>query len=245
VEGISQEVSCLGTMASGQKQEVADLAGAVQQFDSKLSIWRSQVATGVRASAMRDEGESEILRLEAQATAASRADIEERLERLRSELSNATRSLHEFERRLDYNQRQLKDHVQAWSADLKQEIGTSNTLWQEIRSEISAEMRKQREAVSALDEQLWVSDKRLGARIDELSQSHAVNKPDERSHALRLEPECIAIDEPSRNCSLCMCRDAVTTLNTVVRWRRRWQRRQPGAPRRSRVLVRQPSLQAP
>jgi hypothetical protein len=140
--------------------------------------------------AMREKSDSETLRLEALAAAASRSDFEERFEALRLEFASATRTgneaerrleydRREFERRIDRGQRQLLEQVDKWTVDLnisleKELKAHEQRLYKEIRSELSAELQKQKETISALDEHLWLTDKRLGNKIEDLVQSVTV-----------------------------------------------------------------------
>lgn len=206
VEGISAEVSEAGERATRQQQDLVDLGRGVQQLETKLSVWRTEVATEVRASAMRDKGDAESLRLEAQAAASARTDFEERLEGLRLEVLSATRSWTDFERRmehghrlladrLDNSHRKLAERTESWMEGMGQDLharenrlasdlrqGLRKEAIAEIRSELRADIttelsgrvHRQQEATLALEEQLWLMDKRLGARIDEMMQSQAV-----------------------------------------------------------------------
>jgi hypothetical protein len=176
VQDMAEEIADLRKTAP--VQEIVDVSQAVQQLESKFSIWRAEVAVEVRSCAMRDRGENETLRLEAQAANAARADFEERLEAFTVDLTNITRSWQDFERRIEHSQQQLSDQMGTWSkefsASLIKDIESHDQrLVKELRSEGSSEIQHLHDAVLALDEQLWLTDKRLGARVDELAQSRA------------------------------------------------------------------------
>lgn len=201
VEGISTEMAEAGERITRHQQELMDVSSGVQQVESKLSVWRTEVAAEVRASAMRDKGDSESFRLEAQAAASARSDFEERLESLRLEVVSATRSWTDFERRmehghrllvdrLDNSHRKLAERTESWMEGMGQDLharenrltaemrqGLRKDALAEIRSELRLELDRdlgdrilrQQEAVLGLEEQLWLVDRRLGARIEEMA----------------------------------------------------------------------------
>mmetsp|Transcript_14144 Transcript_14144/g.23227 ORF Transcript_14144/g.23227 Transcript_14144/m.23227 type:complete len:560 (+) Transcript_14144:32-1711(+) len=186
LEGIQNEVAELKTKTAGADLQTFDTR-TVQQLETKFSVWREEVASEVRAIAMREKGESESLRLEALAAAASRTDFEERFEALRLDFASATRTgteterrleydRREFERRIDRSQRQLLEHVDTWTADLNASLekelkAHEQRLYKEIRSELSVELQRLKDAMENLDEQLWLTDKRLGAKVEDLAQT--------------------------------------------------------------------------
>lgn len=67
---------------------------------------------------------------------------------------------------------------------LREEFGSSlKKLSAELRSETRALLKSEQNAIAALDEQLWLTDQRLGQRVDELVKIHAARQP-ERSPRL-------------------------------------------------------------
>jgi len=246
VEGISSEISEAGEHCTRNQQELADLARGVQQLESKFSVWRTEVAAEVRASAMRDKGDSESLRLEAQAAASARTDFEERLEGLRLEVLSATRSWTDFERRLEHghrlladrldnNHRKLAERTESWMEGMGQDLhARENRLTSEMRqglrkealAEIRSELRlevgtdlggrihRQQEAVRALEEQLFLLDKRLGARIDDVLQSQFAI---EHSAVRERAEAAIAKDDQKRSSAKCGTRSAASFLGPPER----------------------------
>lgn len=73
---------------------------------------------------------------------------------------------------MDLSQRELTEQVEAWttgwSTGLKKELDARDErLSKQIARELATRAEQEHEAVSALEEQLWLTDKRLGARIDD------------------------------------------------------------------------------
>jgi len=67
----------------------------------------------------------------------------------------------------------LHSQVSQELEDLKAEaVAIQRRLVSELRAETTAAFRSEAAAVAALDEQLWLTDQRLGQRIDELARAH-------------------------------------------------------------------------
>lgn len=94
-------------------------------------------------------------------------DVERRLESFRSELLKAARQVDVEECRLEFRElfRELEGAVR--DDVYKQQ----QRLISELRTETSAAFRNEAAAVAALDEQLWLTDQRLGQRIDDLMRA--------------------------------------------------------------------------
>jgi hypothetical protein len=64
---------------------------------------------------------------------------------------------------------EVRKEVRLCEATLRQEVAASR---QALTAELATAMRSEAAAVAALDEQLWLTDQRLGQRIDELARAH-------------------------------------------------------------------------
>merc|ERR1719478_936288 len=84
-------------------------------------------------------------------------DLESRVETMKESVSQLTKKV-EGEGRLGDLQ-----------ADL---VAVAKRLVAELRAETTAAFRSEAAAVAALDEQLWLTDQRLGQRIDELTHAY-------------------------------------------------------------------------
>merc|ERR1712087_211405 len=62
---------------------------------------------------------------------------------------------------------EIRSQVRAAEAALRQEVAS---VRQALSGELASAMRNEAAAVAALDEQLWLTDQRLGQRIDELAR---------------------------------------------------------------------------
>eukprot|EP00927_Polykrikos_kofoidii_P056537 TRINITY_DN50636_c0_g1_i1.p1 TRINITY_DN50636_c0_g1~~TRINITY_DN50636_c0_g1_i1.p1 ORF type:complete len:646 (-),score=121.60 TRINITY_DN50636_c0_g1_i1:103-2040(-) len=112
------------------------------------------------------------LRSEVAVAASLRADIEKRFEMSKEDLKE--RILQELRSHVDgIVIEELKNHVDVSQARLNEDIAAcQQRLFSELRAETTAAFRNEAAAVAALDEQLWLTDQRLGQRIDEISHLH-------------------------------------------------------------------------
>merc|ERR1719271_2411241 len=67
----------------------------------------------------------------------------------------------------------LAKSLESVRSELMKELAKQQQrLIAELRAETNTAFRSEAAAVAALDEQLWLTDQRLGQRIDELAHSH-------------------------------------------------------------------------
>merc|ERR1719424_101022 len=95
--------------------------------------------------------------------------MEARLESMRADIVKAARQVDVEECRLEFRElfRELEGKVRE---DL---LKQQQRLIAELRAETNTAFRSEAAAVAALDEQLWLTDQRLGQRLDELARAHA------------------------------------------------------------------------
>lgn len=108
-------------------------------------------------------------------------EVNERFETLRHEVSDivarevSSSLAHDGQRfasraELEESRRQLSES----QAHLGKELAAlQDQSLAELRAETTAAFRSEAAAVAALDEQLWLTDQRLGQRLDELARAHA------------------------------------------------------------------------
>lgn len=128
---------------TGTRQGVADLVDLAQQLERRLSEWRSEIVGDV-ATEIRSAGPMRRAEL-----------LSEEFQHLRQEV------------RVDAEEfrREVQGRFEEWRALLLDDM-------RKLRAEIKDALRNEVAVVSSLDEQLWITDQRLGQRIDAVSRSH-------------------------------------------------------------------------
>jgi len=184
----------------GAKQELEELVQHVQRLEQRFGAWRAEVSKEIRAAGMareavelaREQGAAGLEGLRREASQ-QWAEAESRLERLQVELATVAATRDSFEFRIREGQEELKKTLDVWQGRLRDELGalqrrltTELESWQgstkeelaslqrrlgaELRAETRALLKSEQNTLAALDEQLWLTDQRLGQRIDELVQ---------------------------------------------------------------------------
>jgi len=168
----SDELSEASASMLAMRKEVSDLISVVQDHEQKLHSWRAEITAEV-AQEMRTIGNlqeteavksRELRNLQIDV----RGDLESVLEGFRSDLMKAAKRVDLEECRLEFREL-VRELEGATREDLNKQ---QQRLIAELRAETSTAFRSEAAAVAALDEQLWLTDQRLGQRIDELSHSH-------------------------------------------------------------------------
>lgn len=193
------------------RAEIDDLIKMMQDLEDKLVTLRADVKLEVSQ-------ELRALRAEAFPTNQGSADIERRLTaRVHAEFEAAGSELLAMAATkvdIENSRREFQRDLQDYQASLREElIALQKRLVAELRAETTAAFRSESASVAALDEQLWLTDQRLGQRIDELAHAHAEwqgrrngkEQPPPKGRALRLAEhaavcaveEACAVDEAS------------------------------------------------
>eukprot|EP00927_Polykrikos_kofoidii_P046560 TRINITY_DN40762_c0_g1_i1.p1 TRINITY_DN40762_c0_g1~~TRINITY_DN40762_c0_g1_i1.p1 ORF type:complete len:663 (+),score=118.50 TRINITY_DN40762_c0_g1_i1:52-2040(+) len=166
------------------KEELDGLALLSQRLDARLNSLRDEVVQELHSASARHEASlreqtnasHEGIRREVITTSQLLCTAEDRLERMQVELAThaATRDTSEFRHRESYDD--LRRALEVAQASIREEFGThQRKLLAEVRAETRAFMKSEQNSIAALDEQLWLTDQRLGQRLDELVQSAARN----------------------------------------------------------------------
>jgi len=178
------------------KHELTTLSQLVARLEESQRQLREDVSQelhstvhstlGSKESALRDAAQSaaEGMRRE---MLQQLLDLESRLERVFVEqtTAGATRESFEFrlregtedmkrsfEGQLSGLSQRLSTEVENWRGSFREELQTlQKKLGGELRAEARALFKQEQHAIAALDEQLWLTDQRLGQRIDELTQA--------------------------------------------------------------------------
>eukprot|EP00930_Biecheleria_cincta_P039661 TRINITY_DN27247_c0_g1_i1.p1 TRINITY_DN27247_c0_g1~~TRINITY_DN27247_c0_g1_i1.p1 ORF type:complete len:894 (+),score=185.94 TRINITY_DN27247_c0_g1_i1:48-2684(+) len=105
-------------------------------------------------------------------------DLDFQIQELRAEIrdldfeNRLRQGLHDTERRLDEARKRLREDFELWQSSLEQDVAALQRKGAaELRVEVRTAIRNEAAAVAALDEQLWLTDQRLGGRIDEMEQT--------------------------------------------------------------------------
>lgn len=116
--------------------------------------------------------------LSASSDRSRQGDLDVQVQELRAEVRDIdvekrlSQCLHDTERRLDEARKRLREDFELWQGSLEQDVAALQRKGAaELRVEVRTAIRNEAAAVAALDEQLWLTDQRLGGRINELEQT--------------------------------------------------------------------------
>lgn len=152
--------------------QVEDLMQKVSELSTNQSAWRRDLVAEEKGLRSLQDELATMANLSAEQEARLAATLEARVEALRHELSPEEMSSH-LELRIDTNAREIRTQIEALQTQLSEQcIGMQQKLIAELRAETTAAFKSEAAAVAALDEQLWLTDQRLGQRIDELAHLH-------------------------------------------------------------------------
>ncbi|CAE8721132.1 unnamed protein product [Polarella glacialis] len=114
------------------------------------------------------------------ASPALHSSLERQIKDLRGEISamdverRLRRSLQDVDHRLEEGQKGMHSELESWQSGIEQDLSAlQRRSAAELRVEVRTAIRNEAAAVAALDEQLWLTDQRLGQRIDDLEQAFA------------------------------------------------------------------------
>merc|ERR1740123_2385248 len=160
--------------------EFDSLSQAIQRVEYRSSALRSEVTMEIHAGNEKREQEAkdslELIRREAAAASGHRAEAEGPIERLQVELTTAIATRDSFEFRIKEGQDELRRLVECFQAKVPEELADlQRRMLQEVRGEVRAMISNERHAIAAIDEQLWLTDQRLGQRIDEIAHAQERN----------------------------------------------------------------------
>eukprot|EP00439_Symbiodinium_sp_Y106_P085648 s218_g29.t1 len=149
-----------------------DLEGRVESQAARLR----DLPSGVRDRDLEARLRAVKVELEGLVESRSRGTLdlfESRLADLRNQIED---KLETFQSRLEVFRQEChqdaKSCVQEAQVRLSEDVvALQQRLVAELRAETTAALNRESAALAALDEQLWITDQRLGQRIDELAQS--------------------------------------------------------------------------
>lgn len=194
VEGARQDIEEVASHVQRQEQRLDQRLD--QRLEQRFVALKAEVTKEMRsADVLRDEAQTsaEALRRELHQ---HRSDLDVRLERLRVELTTVSATRDSFEYRLREGVEELRKMMDVAVGGIREELGSlerrvaadaeakqsgvkeevvsaQRRLGAELRAEIRSAIKQEQTTMSALDEQLWLTDQRLGQRIDELVQQVA------------------------------------------------------------------------
>lgn len=178
----SRALKLRGLEEQEEEEQAKQRERLARQLEAKFAACRAElhaeVTEEIRGAKLTRKAEERLdlmldgLRSEVAAAASLRADLEERLEVGKEEIRE-----HIFaELRTQVDSLvidELKGHVDMSQGRLSEDLAAAqNRLFADLRAETTAAFRSEAAAVAALDEQLWLTDQRLGQRIDEIAHLH-------------------------------------------------------------------------
>jgi len=180
--------------SSGLYSELGDLRQAQSRLEARLERLDRDVCS-VHKGRSALEGRFEELRTDLASAVVTRDEFKLGLEELDRDIADALvatkqellRSaqdaeasrgnnlselhMHAFEKRVQEGQQGLMDKVEAWQTLLDKELANQHQrLAAELHTEINSAVQHEYATATALDEQMWLTDQRLGQRIDEVDQ---------------------------------------------------------------------------
>jgi hypothetical protein len=132
----------------------------IERLRAEFASWRAESAEQIRSvdttCKLQAIQKRELENLEREV----HSNVEGQLGSLSNEVRKIQSDLEEMQRLFEKSHRRLGDDL----------IAHQQNLISELRSETSAALKNEAAAVAALDEQLWVTDQRLGQRVDKVDQ---------------------------------------------------------------------------
>lgn len=224
------------------EESIADILSALAETRSLHGDLQDRHQTGF----------AELQRLYGETQSHHKRSIEEIMEQMRhrtsSDETNAMMGLRQEVADVVNMISQHETRLSAWRTEITAEVGEElkaidalqqsdakknqdfHRLMTELRAETSSAFRSEAAAVAALDEQLWLTDQRLGQRIDELAHSHreSITVVERRIGGVlqnrlnaRDRAEAATILSPVSSSPLRQRLEATTTGNEAVRIARR------------------------
>jgi len=157
---LSEELAVLSEINSRTEQLEREQTVTLQsrgRLETRLAEFKSDLSgAAVRSEEL--EGSLEQLRLDCR-----RMDFDRRLKQILSDV----------QRRVDEAKHEVIERLEACKESMEQDLtAAQRRSAAELRVEVRTAIRNEAAAVAALDEQLWLTDQRLGQRIDELVHVH-------------------------------------------------------------------------
>jgi len=191
-EASAMSVAVAAAESAGQRRRAEQEIDARQRSESlakRLELWKHELTSElnqevrscvdtarqflegrVRQLEERLQTSTETFRLEHERFACFKADLELRLEKNQQDLKAGQTSGHVgFSEAAEELKRQAHESQIKFSEEL---TALQQKLVGELRAEMAAAFRSEAATVAALDEQIWLTDQRLGQRIDELAHLH-------------------------------------------------------------------------
>lgn len=194
IQGLERELSNAEARLNGLVQELSsEAAKGKLEVESKLKLLRSdleaRVDTQISARfreqpAPGREMESKLrslrLDLEGQLVTVSEGKIQSLEDRLESRMVKSRVDLEDtlesfIGDRLERLRKECHEDAKGYFQDVQARlsddlVATQQRLVSDLRAETTLALNRESAAIAALDEQLWITDQRLGQRIDDLEQ---------------------------------------------------------------------------
>ena len=195
IQGLERELSNAEARLNALVQELnSEAARSKLELESKLNVLRSdlearvetQISARLReqpAPAREMESKLRSLRMELEGKVVSICEgkiqsledrVESRMGKSRIELEENLESF--VGDRLESLRKECHEDAKSYFQDVQarlcdEVVAVQQRLISDLRAETTSALNRESAAIAALDEQLWITDQRLGQRIDELTQT--------------------------------------------------------------------------
>lgn len=169
---LQKESQCHRDVLSKRERQVDDLMRQVHQLEVSQTALQRDVQSEDRAL----KGLQDDLSILTHSFAEQTSRLEARVDAIFNEFREGGSSLglnSLLESRVEVAAQALRNELKVWKEHTIEDLlGHAQKLTAELRVETSAARKSDASALAALDEQLWLTDQRLGQRIDELAHLH-------------------------------------------------------------------------
>ncbi|CAK9020843.1 unnamed protein product, partial [Durusdinium trenchii] len=194
IAGLERELSTAEARLNAQLQELnSEASRSKLEVESKLNILRNDLETRLDAQLARFRDQPSPARelelklrslrmeLEGKVISTYEAKIQSLEDRIESRLVGFGSEMEEklesyIGDRLESLRKDCQEDAKSYFQDLETRLGNDvaaleQRLISELREEATLALNRESAAIAALDEQLWITDQRLGQRIDELAST--------------------------------------------------------------------------
>jgi len=143
-----------------------------KDLESRFEGLRTDLAGAVVTREELRQGIEELATEVADALATTKEELLQSSPQVQATSSSTTAlpNVRALEQLVEESQQGLVEKVEAWQALLDKEVASQRKSMNDLNADVRLAMKGEDAAVVKLDEQLWLTDQRLGQRLDELDQ---------------------------------------------------------------------------
>eukprot|EP00927_Polykrikos_kofoidii_P077118 TRINITY_DN7409_c0_g1_i1.p1 TRINITY_DN7409_c0_g1~~TRINITY_DN7409_c0_g1_i1.p1 ORF type:complete len:1487 (-),score=348.93 TRINITY_DN7409_c0_g1_i1:36-4496(-) len=188
VQALAVSQGLLRTQLEALQQELTNAIEGWEKIEGRFADLHNEVEANASTCTGLDR-RVEDLRSREQRTKPHLEDVMRRLRDLQTEVRGANgveqrfaQQAEDLEFRIERCQRDILMRVEASQTELEREISAAQKrAVGELRVEVRTALRNEAATVAALDEQVWLTDQRLGQRIDEVARQAQLQPQQPRS----------------------------------------------------------------